>query len=188
MSNRFFTMIYQNPIIAAINNLDNIGFALESPCHVVFLLKGDISNISGVVNRFKEAGKCVFLHMDLIEGFSKDAVALKYFHENIKPDGIITTKGNLIRTAKNNGIFIIQRLFALDSLSLASGIESIHTTRPDAIEILPGIMPKVIKEVHGQTRIPVIAGGLIRDKEDVIECLNAGALGVSTSKKEIWYM
>ena len=188
MSNKFFPLIYQNPIIAAINDLNNIELAAESPCNIVFLLKGDISNIAGIVDRFKSAGKGVFVHMDLIEGFSKDAVSLRYFHDNIKPDGIITTKGNLVRIAKNNGIFIIQRLFALDSLSLASGIESLHTTKPDAIEILPGIMPKVIKEVHGETSIPVIAGGLIRDKEDVIDCLNAGALGVSTSKKELWYM
>ncbi|NLK34186.1 MAG: glycerol-3-phosphate responsive antiterminator, partial [Gracilibacteraceae bacterium] len=92
------------------------------------------------------------------------------------------------KIAKNNGIFTIQRLFALDSLSLSSGLESLQATKPEAIEILPGIMPKVIKEIHGQIRIPVIAGGLIRDKEDVIECLNAGAIGVSTSKKELWYM
>lgn len=188
MANNFFAMVYQNPVIAAINNFEYIDLAAKSPCNVVFLLKGDISNIAGIVEKFKNAGKCVFVHIDLIEGFSKDAVTLKYIHENIKPDGIITTKANLARIAKNNGIFIIQRIFALDSLSLASGIESLHSTKPDAIEILPGIVPKVIKEVHSHTRIPVIAGGLIRDKEDVIESLNAGAVGISTSKKEIWYM
>ncbi len=188
MSNKFYTMIYQNPIIAAINDLNNIDLAIQSPCNVVFLLKGDISNITSMVEKFKNAGKCVFVHIDLIEGFSKDATSLKYYHDSIKPDGIITTRSNLIKIAKNNGIFIIQRLFALDSLSLASGIESLHSTKPDAIEILPGIIPKVIKEIHGQTKIPVIAGGLIRDKEDVIGSLNAGALGISTSKKEIWYM
>lgn len=188
MSSRFFSMIHQNPIIAAINDLGNIDPAVESPCNVVFLLKGDISNIAGIVERFKEADKCVLVHIDLIEGFSKDAVTLKYFHDNIKPDGIITTRSNLIKIARNNGIFIIQRLFAIDSLSLASGIESLGSTKPDAIEILPGIMPKVIKEVHSRTKIPVIAGGLIRGKEDVIEGLNAGALGISTSKKEIWYL
>ncbi|HYF82293.1 MAG TPA: glycerol-3-phosphate responsive antiterminator [Clostridia bacterium] len=188
MSNEFYTMIYKNPIIAAINDLNNIDLAIKSPCNVVFLLKGDISNIKSIVEKFKDAGKCVLVHIDLIEGFSKDAVTLKYFHDNIKPDGIITTKSSLIKIAKNNSIFIIQRLFALDSLSLASGIESLHSTKPDAVEILPGIIPKVIREVHSKTRIPVIAGGLIRDKEDVIGSLNAGAIGISTSIKEIWYM
>ena len=188
MSHKFFSMIYQNPIIAAINDLNNIDYAIKSPCNVVFLLKGDISNIKSIVDRFENANKCVLVHIDLIEGFSKDAVSLKYFHENIKPDGIITTKSSLAKIAKNNGIFIIQRLFALDSLSLSSGIESVHSTRPDAVEVLPGIIPKVIREVHASTRIPVIAGGLIRDKEDVIGSLNAGAVGISTSIKEIWYM
>lgn len=188
MSNIFFTKVHINPIIAAINNLDNLNLALKSPCEIVFLLKGDIFNIKGIVDRCKEANKCVLIHIDLIEGLSKDSISLKYIHENIKPDGIITTKTNLIKIAKDNGIFIIQRFFALDSLSLATGIRLIHSTKPDAIEILPGIIPKIIKTVHHETSVPVIAGGLINDKEDVIECLNAGAMGISTSNKGIWYM
>ncbi|NLK34384.1 MAG: glycerol-3-phosphate responsive antiterminator, partial [Gracilibacteraceae bacterium] len=99
MSNKFFSLIHQNPIIAAINDLSSIEFAEKSPCRVVFLLKGDISNIAGIVDRFKNSDKCVFVHFDLIEGFSKDAVSLRYFHDNIKPHGIITTKENLIKIA-----------------------------------------------------------------------------------------
>jgi glycerol uptake operon antiterminator len=34
----------------------------------------------------------------------------------------------------------------------------------------------------------VIAGGLIQDKDDVIESLRAGAMGISTSKEEIWFL
>jgi glycerol uptake operon antiterminator len=34
--------------------------------------------------------------------------------------------------------------------------------------------------------MPVIAGGLIESKEDVIEILNAGALAISTGKKVLW--
>jgi len=123
-----------------------------------------------------------------MEGLSKDAVALKYINECIKPDGIITTKSNLIKIAKDMGMFSIQRLFALDSMSLDTGIKSIHSTKPDAVEILPGIMPKIIRQIHKETRIPVVAGGLIADKEDVINILNAGAVAVSTSSKDVWYM
>ncbi len=49
-------------------------------------------------------------------------------------------------------------------------------------------MPKIINELGEKTNIPIIAGGLIRDKEDVINCLNAGAIGISTSKEEVWYL
>lgn len=188
MTIKFFTKVHINPIIAAINNLDNLELALKSPCEVIFLLKGDIFNIKSIVDRCKEVDKCILVHIDLMEGLSKDAITLKYINEYIKPDGIITTKSNLTKIAKDNNIFIIQRLFALDSLSLSTGIKLIRSTRPDAIEILPGIVPKIIKSVHYETSVPVIAGGLIRDKDDIIESLNAGAMGVSTSNTGIWYM
>tara|TARA_B100000965_G_C19512266_1_gene722487 strand:+ start:107 stop:700 length:594 start_codon:yes stop_codon:yes gene_type:complete len=180
--------IEDNPIIAAVNNLEKLDFAIQSPCEIIFLLTGSIFNLKEIVEKVKKADMDIYVHIDLIEGFSRDTVALKYISEKIKPDGIITTKSNLIKKAKNMNIFAIQRLFMLDSLSLETGINSVYSTRPDAIEIMPGIMPKIIKRVHDKTRIPVIAGGLISDKEDVIGCLKAGAVGISTSKEEIWDM
>lgn len=180
--------IEDNPIIAAVNNLEKLDVAIQSPCEIIFLLTGSIFNLKEIVDKVKKADMDIYVHIDLIEGFSRDTVALKYISEKIKPDGIITTKSNLIRKAKNMNIFAIQRLFMLDSLSLETGINSVYSTRPDAIEIMPGIMPKIIKRVHDKTRIPVIAGGLISDKEDVIGCLKAGAVGISTSKEEIWDM
>lgn len=188
MGNRFYTAVEDNPIIAAISNVKQIDQVLKSPCRIVFLLTGDILNIENIVKQLRDSGKIVYVHLDLLGGFSKDAIALKYISKSIKPDGIITTKSNLVKVAKELNIFVIQRLFILDSLSLVSGINSIKSIRPDAVEILPGIMPKIIEEIRMETRIPVIAGGLIRDKSDVIDSLNAGAVGISTTNKEVWYM
>lgn len=188
MTRSFFTEIYDSPVIAAINDIKKIDNAINSPCKIVFLLIGDILNLGEMVDVLKQNGKLVYVHIDLIGGFSRDITAMKYINNNIKPDGIITTKSNLIKAAKELKIFTIQRLFLLDSLALNSGINSIKSIRPDAVEILPGIMPKIVKEIHKETRIPIIAGGLIRDKEDVIQGLNSGALGISTSKEDVWYM
>ncbi len=188
MGHDFYSVIEDNPIIAAINNVKQMDEAIKSPCKIVFLLTGDILNIEEIVRVLRENDKLVFVHVDLLGGFSKDIISLKYISKYIKPDGIITTKSNLVKVAKELNIFTIQRLFLLDSLALVSGINSIKTIRPDAVEILPGIMPKIIEEIRLETRIPVIAGGLIRDKSDVIGSLNAGAIGISTSNKEVWYM
>ena len=188
MYSKYITMIQDNPIIAAVNNHEKLDMAIASPCKMIFLLTGNIINIKDIVEKCKKNEKCILIHLDLIEGLSKDEYALKYISEYIKPDGIITTRGNLIKTAKENNIFAIQRLFILDSMSLDTGIKSIHSTRPEAIEILPGIMPKAIRRIHAETQIPLIAGGLIIDKEDAIASLNAGAIGISTSNKAAWYM
>ena len=188
IENEFYDRIRENPVIAAVNNLEKLEKAIKSPCEIIFLLTGNIFNLQELVNHVKASGKSVFVHLDLIEGFSRNVCALKYINEIIAPNGIITTKSSLIRTAKEMGLFSIQRLFMLDALSLESGISSIRTIRPDAVEILPGIMPRVTKTISTEVNIPIITGGLISDKEDVIASIKAGAIGISTSKEEIWYM
>ncbi|WP_097027256.1 glycerol-3-phosphate responsive antiterminator [Clostridium peptidivorans] len=188
MKNDFYDRLSINPIIAAVKDLTTLEKAIKSPCEVIFLLTGNICNIKDIVSRVKAEDKKIYIHVDLMDGFARDSYALTYIKENIKPDGIITTKSNLIKIAKELGIFAIQRLFIIDNLSLKSGIHSINIVRPDAIEVMPGVMPKITKEIKRQVNVPIITGGLISDKEDVIGSINAGALGISTSKEYIWNM
>ena len=51
---------------------------------------------------------------------------------------------------------------------------------------MPGLMPKVIKKLSQKTYIPIITGGLIKEKEDVINAIKAGALSVSTTETSLW--
>ena len=67
-------------------------------------------------------------------------------------------------------------------------VEMAESFHPDMIEIMPGVMPKIIKSLRGSTSIPLIAGGLIADKEDVMGALLAGASAVSTSRQDVWEM
>lgn len=188
MGDSFYSRIAQNPIIAAVNDLNNLNSALNSPCENIFLLTGNIFNLEDIVYKIKSHEKGVYVHLDLVDGISKDNWGLEYIVKNVKPDGIITTKSNLIKLAKELDILTIQRLFILDSLSLDTGIRSIKSTKPDAVEILPGIMPKIVKKIFKETNIPIITGGLIMDKEDVIKSLNSGAIAISTSNEKVWYM
>ncbi|GMQ63580.1 glycerol-3-phosphate responsive antiterminator [Vallitalea maricola] len=184
----FHSQTEMNPIIAAVNHLDKLDLAIKSPCKVIFLLTGSIFNLKEIVQKVKDNDMDIYIHFDLLQGFAKDSIALEYISKQIKPDGIITTKSNLIKKAKNLNLWAIQRLFIFDSKSLETGINSVNLTKPDTIEILPGAIPKIINEIYDRTKIPLIAGGLIRNKEDVIECLKAGAEGISASTEEIWYM
>ena len=58
----------------------------------------------------------------------------------------------------------------------------------DLIEVLPGLMPKIIRKICATTGKPVIAGGLISDKEDVTGALGAGAIAVSSTNPAVWNM
>ena len=59
--------------------------------------------------------------------------------------------------------------------------------KPDFVEILPGILPRIITEISTQTPVPIIAGGLLRDKADVIAAMRAGAAAVSTSAPSLMW-
>ncbi len=177
---------YDNTIIAAIGTLDKLDAAIESKCKTIFLLTGNIFNLQSSIDKIHQANKKVYVDIDLMEGFGKDPVFLEYLNEVLKPDGIITTRSNLIKKAKGLGLFAVQRIFVFDSRSLNSGIDLVLKTRPDALEILPGIMPKVIREARDRAKLPVICGGLISDREDIDSAINAGAIAITTSRELLW--
>ena len=175
-----------SPVIAAVKNMEMLENAVKSPCEIIFMLSGDIFNLADAVKRAHENGKMIFIHIDLIEGFSRDAVALRYIHENISPDGIISTKAGLIKIAKEMGMLTVRRFFIIDSLSLDNVVNATIAEKSDAIEIMPGVMPKIISKLKKKIKTPMIAGGLISEKEDVIGALQAGANGVSTTAENVW--
>lgn len=115
-------------------------------------------------------------------------MGLEYIVKNIPLDGIITSRENLVKLSKDMGVFTIRRMFIPDTKTLEEVLDSIKKIRPHALEILPGIMPKVIKKIVEDTKIPLIAGGLISDSNDVKSSLDAGAIAISTSNKDIWFM
>jgi glycerol uptake operon antiterminator len=182
----FLERIYDQPIIGAISTPQDLRGLDEAPCQVYFILNGDISTLSQMVKEILSKGKCVFVHIDLCQGLKNDASGLRFLQEQIQPTGIITTKGSLIQEAKKLGLATIQRLFLLDTKNLESGMVSIKKYQPDAVEVLPGGLTKVTKLIVEQSKIPVITGGLILDKDDVIASLQAGAVGVSTSLRKLW--
>jgi glycerol uptake operon antiterminator len=186
MGKHMVQKIEENPIIAAIRNEQDIQEAILSPVSIIFLLHANIFNIEESVMKIKEAGKCVIIHIDFLEGIGRDNCAIDYICDIIKPDGIISTKNNSIRYAMEKGMFTIQRVFLIDSLSYDNSVKTAQSTNPDMIEVMPGIMPNIIRRITSQLSMPVIAGGLIEKKEDIIEILNSGALAVSTGKKELW--
>lgn len=175
-----------NPIIAAIRHSEDRLYLENKEVAVVFILKGSIMTIKDTIDAIRKMDKVVFIHLDFIEGLGKDQKAIEYVSQVLKPDGIISTRSQAIKYAKEQGLLTIQRYFLIDSLSFDTTIHSMKHIRPDFIEVMPGPIPKVITKLNHMSDIPIIAGGLIQDKEDVITTLKAGALGVSTGKVQLW--
>ncbi len=181
----FIGILRRSRIVGAIKDLDGVEEIVKSGCEIAFVLHGDIVNIQGIVSRLKSAGKIVLVHIDLIDGLSSRDVAVDYIANNTKTDGIISTRPNIVKCAKACGLLTVQRFFVLDSMAL-NNIGRQLSDSADAIEILPGIMPKIIRVLNKCVKKPIIAGGLITDSEDVQSALNAGAAAISSSNKGLW--
>ena len=153
MKNTFINDLKNSPIIAGVKDIADLDKALESDCKVIFLLCGNIFNLAECVKKAKDKKKLIFIHVDLVEGFSRDSVALKYIGEQIKPDGIISTKNNLLKCAKSLGMLTVQRIFIIDSLSIDTAIKASQMIVPDAVEIMPGIMPRITEQISSSLEI-----------------------------------
>lgn len=174
-----------NSIIAAVRNSDELFRAVESGVGMIFHLSPDIMSLPADVKKVHSAGKKIFIHIDLAEGIGKDKLGLEY-SKKCGVDGIISTRNNMIRFARDTGLFTVQRFFIVDSHSIDTTVESLKMSKPDMIEIMPGVAPKIIRQIKEKTDIPVIAGGLIDNEAEVREAINNGANAISTGKVELW--
>lgn len=187
MGGRIKEKLEDCPVIAAIKDKDGLEECLKSDCSIVFILYGDIMNIASIVERVKAGGKLAMVHMDLIAGLGSREVSVDFIHTAAGADGIISTKPALIRRAKELKLYTVMRFFVIDSMAIDTIPRQCEQAHPDCIEILPGVMPKVIRRIAQAVREPVVAGGLIVDKEDVMAALDAGAVSISTTNRLLWY-
>lgn len=186
MDQAFYDAVAQNPVIAAVKDEEGLARCLElSDIRIVFLLFGNILNIGELVTRIKAKDKMVFVHADLVEGLSNREIAVDFLKNSTGTDGILSTRPAFIRRAKALHMCTVLRVFMIDSMALEN-VGNSDAVRPDFIEIMPGISPATIKKVCGAVKMPVLAGGLIASKEDVIRALEAGAMAVSTTNSEVW--
>lgn len=184
----FLDALYDCPVVASVKDLEGLEAALESDCRVIFLLSSGLLELEEQVERIKGAGKLALVHLDLVDGLAAREASVDYIARRTRADGIITTRPQLARRAKALGLISLQRFFLLDSMAVDNLRRQLEQDGCDLIEVLPGAMPKVIQGLAASTRKPIIAGGLICDKEDVTGALAAGAVAVSSTSRAVWFL
>ncbi len=172
-------------IIAAVRTTAEFDEALSSKADIIFDLSPNIMTIAEKSRNAKAANKKLFIHIDLASGIGKDKSGI-LFAKNAGIDGIISTRVNMIKFAHEAGLFTVQRFFIVDSQSVDTSVESIKLSKPDMVEVMPGIATKVISSLREKVNLPVIAGGLIESEDEIAAAANAGSHAVSTGKKELW--
>lgn len=182
----FMEMTEACPVIPAVKNEEWLQACKDSECGIVYIIYGDICSISDIVQTIKDMGKLAIVHIDLIVGLSAKEISVDFIQKYTKADGIISMKPNMIKRAKELGMFAIQRFYVMDALSYANVVKHVKTCNPDLVELLPAGLTKVIGYILEEVDIPIVASGIVMDKEDVMGALKAGAFAVSTTNRKVW--
>ncbi len=181
-------LLDQHPVIASVKSEEDSAAVLDSDCTIVFVLFGSILNIESIVNNLVEGGKIVFVNVDLLDGFSARDVVIEYLKNRTKVTGILSNKAAIVKAARRQGLIAVHRLFLVDSMSFDSVPKQIQASGADCVEILPGCIPTVIGWLVEEISVPIIAGGLVCEKADVVASIGAGASAVASSNREVWAM
>ena len=171
--------------IAAVRDKTGFLAALSSPVETIFLLDADLLSLPAYIHKAHEAGKTAMVHIDMARGIGKDREGVAYLQRK-GADGVISTRGNLVRFAKEIGLVTVQRFFMVDSQSVSVALESAKTHRPDYVEIMPGVVFQTIRKCAQFLDVPVIAGGLLESVREAEQAAGAGAYTISTSKQALW--
>ncbi|QTH40026.1 glycerol-3-phosphate responsive antiterminator [Cohnella sp. LGH] len=176
------------PVIAALRTSDELDIALSSRVDHLFFMGGSLTDVIHGVRLAREQGKGAFVHLDLIRGLSStDRESVEFVRDFVGANGIVTPKSHLIKEAKQAGLYAVLHLFVLDSLALANGLKMAQTMKPDAVELMPGVIPKVVSAfADALPDIPLIASGLIQTEDEANGILDAGATALSVSERALW--
>jgi glycerol-3-phosphate responsive antiterminator len=186
MKKMYKEVFEDSPIIAAVNSDECLERCLACDSQIVFILYGDVITIPAIVEKVKASGKLAFVYIDLIQGLSSKEVAVDFIANFTQADGIISTKIALLQRAKELSLCTVMRCFVIDSKAYTSIEKQLRNVHPDILEILPGPMPSVVKRIKTMFHYPIIASGLISEKDEVYALLDAGASSISTTDQAVW--
>lgn len=152
----------------------------------VILMTGNILTVHQYVKLLHDEGLPVILHVEKVGGLQLDQYGIDFLYNIVKPFAIVTTKSNVIKKAKQKKMFVIQRVFLIDTEVYCQLEQSVNDSAADIIEIMPCRAPDFIKKLSLVTDKPLLTGGLLNTEKDAIEALQNGAAAVTTSNTELW--
>jgi len=181
-----FENIKAHHVIAAVKTYEDFKIALEKNIQVISMVEGDFFQVTDFLMQAKEEGRTVLLHMDLVEGIGKDRSGICFAKEKFGITGIHSTKTHMLKLAKAEDLITVHRLFITDFKSVESGLSMVKTSKPDFIEIAPGIIPRIVRRMKLKQHRPIFASGLIETPQDIDMLLRAGASNLVCSSHSLW--
>lgn len=184
----FQERLEKHQLIAAIKEPKALEKAIKYKHNLsaVILMTGNILTVHQYVKLLHDEGLPVILHVEKIGGLQLDQAGIDFLYNIVKPCAIVTTKSNVIKKAKQKKMFVIQRVFLIDTEVYCQLEQSVNDSAADMIEVMPCRAPDFIRKLSLVTDKPILTGGLLNTEKDAVEALQNGAAAVTTSNMELW--
>jgi glycerol uptake operon antiterminator len=179
------------PIVPVFWHLEPGEEALLAHASLLFLQGGELVELPGMLARLRSGATArlpIMLHIDLLSGLTSDEAGLRYLADLGGIDGIITVRGHMVASARRLGLASILLLFLQDGRAVERGLHVIEQSRPDMVELVPGVAALEVAEAFARVGVPRIAGGLVRTPELAQRLLASGCAAVSSSAAGLWGM
>ena len=181
----FMARLATSPCCAAIVDGAAVDAALGSRVGILFILRADGLALVPLIERIHRAGKLVAVHLDLVDGLRADRTAVRWL-ARAGADAVISSRGELMRAVQREGMVAIHRLLLVRQGLLEPGFAAVARSGADIVEVLPGAILPDVRPLLPDLRVPLLAGGFIRTEGEARAVLAAGAVGVTTSSRELW--
>lgn len=173
--------ILDQRVIPAISSQAEAEQFLNGPLTVGILIDFHLSELKEIIDQIHQKKKMALVHLDLVKGISIDRYGCEYIIQRLNADGILSMSSEVIETAKQWNRISIQRMFLTDSKNLEKDIKAMNLSKPDFVELLPGLASEIFPQIKLRLHSPILGGGLIKTYEQIYDCLRNGASAVTLS-------
>ena len=174
-------------MLPAVRDGASLNQALDLGYRQVLIERGSLLAMVGPLAGAARQGIAIFVNLDAVEGLAPDSAALAFLATDLGFSGVLSVKPHLLKDASRFRLRTVQRIHALDSTGLETGLNSIVSPPPYAIAVAPAVaVPQVMPAIRAATSTPIWGTGFVTTAEQAKEVLAAGADVVSSGRLELW--
>jgi glycerol-3-phosphate responsive antiterminator len=174
-------------ILPAIRDGSSLNTALDLGYRQVLLERGNLLALLGPLAAAAKQGIAIFVNLDAVEGLANDSAALAFLATDLRFSGVVSVKPHALKDAGRFRLRTIQRIHAIDSTGLETGLNSIVSPAPYAIAVAPAVaLPVVMPAIRAVTNAPVWGTGFVVSPEQAEEILTGGASVVTSARPDVW--
>ena len=150
----------KRPIAAAIRTEKDFSTARVRMWIWYFCLHSNIMTVNQCVKEIHSAGKKAFIHVDFAEGIGKDRSGLEFLAKQ-GVDGILTTRTNIVKMAKDFDLITVRRFF-YGRFPFRGNLCRVHQNfQAGHYRNYAGDYYQKIREFSEKVDMPIIAGGIV---------------------------